>query len=159
MRMKVATSRAILARLNIMCGFAAIVQMTFSLWFYIVINNAYIVNRTISTETDREEKKNQNNFEVLANVWNLNGSIWFLGVLATVVLICIALSVRIIQNVNLVGAIRLLWVMLWVIPLQVKPMEAKLPTAVSVLLKGACSLTDLLYNWIIRLLQSHASVD
>jgi hypothetical protein len=36
------------------------------------------------------------------------------------VLVTIGLTIRAVQNVNLVGAIRFLWVILWVIPLQVR---------------------------------------
>jgi hypothetical protein len=52
-------------------------------------------------------------------MWNINGSVWFLGLLAFVVLFAIALTTRVVRDVNLAGAVRLFWVLLWVIPLQV----------------------------------------
>lgn len=74
------------------------------------------MDRNIPTQTNIET---ESDFEVLTNVWNINGSIWFLGVLAVVVLVAIALTTHVIRNVNLAGTVRLFWVLLWVIPLQV----------------------------------------
>lgn len=110
------TYRSVLTRLNWLCGFFSFFQFLSSLSYYILLQNPSLVDRNI----DRDENVDfQSNIEVLTNVWNLNGSIWFLGVLSLLVLISLALTIRVIQNVNLAGAIRFLWLVLWVIPLQV----------------------------------------
>ena len=119
MRMQQGTYRSVLVRLNILCACFATVQFLCTLWLYIIMQNTSIVDRTLLTETDAESGS-QSRFEVLTNFWNLNGPVWCLGVLAVVVLVSIALTVRVIQNVNLAGAIRFLWLIVWVIPLQVR---------------------------------------
>lgn len=119
MRMKQGTYRSVLVRLNILCVCFATAQSICSLWLYIIMQNPSIVDRTLPTETI-EESEDESGFELLTSFWNLNGPVWCLGVLAVVVLVSIALTVRVIQNVNLAGAIRFLWVLVWVIPLQVR---------------------------------------
>jgi hypothetical protein len=97
----------------------AAAQVLASSWCFVILQNRYIVDRNIENLTTQETEYD-NRFEVLTNVWNLNGPVWCIGLLALVVLIAVAFTVRAIQNVDLVGAIRFLWVILWVIPLQVR---------------------------------------
>jgi hypothetical protein len=118
-RLKQRTNRSVLVRLNVLCAFFAAGQLAASLWFYIIMQNSSVVDRDALAATQWEIDR-QNNFEVITNVWNLNGPIWCLGACAAVVLVTIGLTIRAVQNVNLVGAIRFLWVILWVIPLQVR---------------------------------------
>jgi hypothetical protein len=117
--MEYGTYRSVLLRLNILCGVLATVQVTASVWYFVILQNPIIVDRTIETETVREVA-NDNQFEVLTNVWNLNGPVWCLGILSCVVLFMVGLTIRVIRNVDLAGAIRFLWVILWVIPLEVR---------------------------------------
>lgn len=112
------TYRSVLIRLTILCAIFALAQLISTLWFYTVLESKALVDRTIPTETNIEIEY-QSEFEVLTNVWNINGSIWFLGVLSVVVLVAIVLTTRVVRNVNLAGAVRLFWVLLWVLPLQV----------------------------------------
>jgi hypothetical protein len=118
-RMKYSTYRSVLYRLNILCGFMAVVQLLSSCWLFVVLQNRYIVNRTLEPETE-EEVDFDSRFEVLTNVWNLNGPIWCIGALSLIILLAVSCTVRAIHNVDLVGAIRFLWIILWVVPLQVR---------------------------------------
>lgn len=118
-RMKQGTYRSVLVRLNIMCTFFAIIQFVSAIWLYIVLENPYIVQRSVPTATVGENEV-QRNAEFLTIVWNLNGPVLFLGTTSGVVLLSITLTVRVIRDVNLAGAIRYLWVLLWVIPMVVR---------------------------------------
>jgi hypothetical protein len=71
------------------------------------MQNSSIVDRNLVNET-QSELESQSNFEVVTNVWNLNGPVWCLGALAAVVLFAIGLTVRVVQNVNLAGTVRYL---------------------------------------------------
>jgi hypothetical protein len=113
------TYRSVLIRLTILCAIFAVAQIISTLWFYIILKSRSLADRHIPTETNIETEKFQSDFEVLTNVWNINGSIWSLGLLSVVVLFTIVLTTRVVRDVNLVGAVRLFWVLLWVIPLQV----------------------------------------
>ena len=98
----------------------AIVQLVASSFHFAVLHSRTLVNRNLPTSTLIEIKnENDNKFEVLTNVWNLNGSVVLLGLVALVVFVAVVSTVRAIQNVNLVGAIRYYWLILWVLPLQV----------------------------------------
>ena len=113
------TYRSVLVRLNILCAFFATGQVVSTVWFYIIMQSPLSsVDRDVANQTELETRRRQNEFEVLTNVWNINGSVWFLGVLALIVLVSIGLTIRVIRNVNLVGVVRFLWVILWVLPLQ-----------------------------------------
>jgi hypothetical protein len=102
--------------LNVLCAFFAAGHVAASLWFYVIMQNSSDRDALVATQL---EISRQSNFEVITNVWNLNGPVWCLGAVAAVVLVTIGLTIRAVQNVNLVGAVRFLWVILWVIPLQV----------------------------------------
>jgi hypothetical protein len=97
----------------------AVVQLLSSCWCFVILQNRYIVDRSIQSATE-EEVEFDSRFEVLTNVWNLNGPVWGIGALALIILVAVSCTVRAIQNVDLVGAIRFLWVILWVVPLQVR---------------------------------------
>lgn len=118
--MEYSTYRAVLFRLNILCGIMAIVQLTMSSFHFAALHSRTLVNRNLPTVTLIEViNENDNKFEVLTNVWNLNGSVLLLGIVALVVFVAVVSTVRAIQNVNLAGAIRYYWLILWVMPLQV----------------------------------------
>jgi hypothetical protein len=122
--MEYGTYRAVLFRLNILCGIMAIVQIAVSLWFYILLYGRRIVDRTLPTISALEvENEEANRFEVITNVWNLNGAILLLGIAAILIFATVVSTVRAIQNVDLYGAIRYLWLILWVIPLLVRYAE------------------------------------
>lgn len=123
MRLQHSTYRAVLARLIILCAGFAILQIVSGIWLYVILKSPSIVDREIVKKTASETMENQTGIPVLTNVWNLNGSVLLVSVLACVILLAIACTVRVIQNVNLAGAIRLLWIIVWVIPLQVRKRE------------------------------------
>jgi hypothetical protein len=118
--MEYSTYRAVLFRLNVICGFMAMVQLTASSFHFAVLHSRTVINRYLPSATLIEIKnENDNKFEVLTNVWNLNGSVVLLGLVALVVFVAVVSTIRAIQNVNLSGAIRYYWLILWVMPLQV----------------------------------------
>jgi hypothetical protein len=118
--MEYSTYRAVLFRLNVISGFMAIAQLTASSFHFTVLHSRTLINRDIPTATEVEIKnESDNKFEVLTNVWNLNGSVILLGLVALVIFVAVVSTIRAIQNVNLAGAIRFYWLILWVMPLQV----------------------------------------
>jgi hypothetical protein len=110
------TYRTVLSRLNILMAFFALGQLISALGLYIVMLSPNLVDRSIEYET-QEELENQSNIEVLTNVWNLNGCVFCLGLMGLIMLSAILLTVRAIQNVSIRVFIRLLWLLMWIIPL------------------------------------------
>jgi len=96
--------RFILARLNILSFFFSIVQLAASLWLIVVL----FFEGT--TNTDGAEYPRQ------FYLWNNNGSVIFIGCLAFILVITCFWTTRIVKEVDLVGALRFLWLLLWILP-------------------------------------------
>lgn len=112
------TDRAILARLNLLVAFFALFQVGSTLFLAILFYSPAIADRSLPTQTDSEQTSSSGLGE-LVNIWNLNSTIFVLGLIAFGILVAYFLTVRTIRNVNLIGAIRYLWVLLWVIPFEI----------------------------------------
>mmetsp|Transcript_13315 Transcript_13315/g.14909 ORF Transcript_13315/g.14909 Transcript_13315/m.14909 type:complete len:726 (-) Transcript_13315:1524-3701(-) len=99
------SDRFILARLNILSFFFATIQLVASLWLCVVL---FI----------KGEFNNNGDFGSEIHIWNNNGSVVIIGCLALVLIMCVFWTVRIIKEVDLVGALRFLWLLLWILPLE-----------------------------------------
>lgn len=113
------TDKAILGRLNILVAFFSAGQVGSALFLFIVMFLPNLVDREVTKQSDKESENGGNGFEILVNIWNINTHVFALGVLASVNLFASILTIRVIRNVNLVGAIRYLWLLLWMIPFQI----------------------------------------
>jgi hypothetical protein len=51
--------------------------------------------------------------------WNLNGLAFGIGTLAIIIIVICFCTIRVIREVDLGGAIRYLWAMLWIVPFEV----------------------------------------
>ena len=108
------TDRAILARLNILVGVLALFQIAAALGFLILIAAPNLADRTIPTQTESESQAQQTRSRSSSSIWNVTLNLYLIGVEAFVLVVAAALTVRVVRNVNLVGAIRYLWVLLYV---------------------------------------------
>ena len=99
------SDRFILARLNIISFFFAAIQLVASLWLFVVL----FVKGEIS---------NQGEFQTEMHFWNNNGCILFIGGLALALVFTCFWTTRIVKEVDLVGALRFLWLLLWILPLE-----------------------------------------
>jgi hypothetical protein len=98
------TDRAVLNRLLILCIFVSLVQLTGSLWLAAVLLVL--------------DKQHGMFSEFAPNFWNLNGAALAVGSLAFAIIASCFFTIRVVRVVDLVGAIRHLWVLLWLLPLQ-----------------------------------------
>jgi len=111
------TDRSILARLNILVVIFTSLQIASTIFMAAVSWNRPD-EYAIGNLTDEEESAKSTRGPVLFNVWTTNVYIYFTGMLAFLNFTSAVFTIRVIRNVNLVGAIRYLWVLLWVLPLQ-----------------------------------------
>lgn len=102
------TDRSILARLNVLVTFMAVIQITSAVFLASVSWNKP-EDDAITNLTDEEEYARSTRGPVLFNVWTTNVYIYFTGMLALTNFFSALLTIRVIRNVNLVGAIRYLW--------------------------------------------------
>jgi len=109
------TDRAILARLNVLVGFVAIFQVGSALFLGIVNGAPALADRSLETTTE-EEREAQSYGARNLTVWHLSIAVYMVGIEAFILVVSAILTVRVVRNVNLVGAIRYLWVLLWVLP-------------------------------------------
>jgi hypothetical protein len=109
-----ATDRSILYRVNILCAFFAFGQVVAASLLLVLINSNRLVERykSVVSRTSRSGT-------ISLDLWNLNGSVSFLGVLGAVILITVIITLKIVREVNLRGAVRYLWTLLWLLPLQI----------------------------------------
>ena len=94
------TDRAVLTRLITLCVICSTLQMTGSVW---LLAELLILD---------DEKGLLTGFA--PNFWNMNGAALTSGVLGMVIIVSCFFTIRVIRVVDLVGAIRYLWVLLWV---------------------------------------------
>ena len=109
-----ATDRSILYRLNILCAFFAFGQVTAGSFLLVVLNSNLIVNRYNSVVVRTEDSTS---FSL--DLWNLNGSVFCIAMVGLIILVTVLCTLRIVREVNLRGAVRYLWTMLWLLPLQI----------------------------------------
>jgi hypothetical protein len=113
------TDKAILGRLNVLVAFFSAGQVGSALFLFCVMFIPNLVDREVVPQSAKEAQNGGSGIEILVNIWNINTHVYALGVLASVNLFASIMTIRVIRNVNLVGAIRYLWLLLWMIPFQI----------------------------------------
>jgi hypothetical protein len=113
------TDKAILGRLNVLVAFFSAGQVGSALFLFCVMFLPNLVDREVVPQSEKEAANGGSGIEILVNIWNINTHVYALGVLASVNLFASIMTIRVIRNVNLVGAIRYLWLLLWMIPFQI----------------------------------------
>lgn len=99
------TDREVLTRLNILCLFMAFAQLCAAIWL-----------GTVLLVLDDEPRP----FVGFApHFWNLNGAAFSVGILGFILIVTCLCTIRVIKEVDLVGAIRYLWVVLWLVPFEI----------------------------------------
>eukprot|EP00536_Pseudo-nitzschia_multiseries_P006265 jgi/Psemu1/286351/fgenesh1_pg.130_\ len=96
------SDRFILSRLNVLSFFFAAGQLAASVWLCVVLF------------VDGAEQEFRHGF----HLWNNNGIVAFIGCLGVLLLFTCFWTVRIVKEVDLVGALRFLWLLLWILPIE-----------------------------------------
>ena len=104
LRASALNDRIILARLNILSFFFSTIQLAASLWLIVVVYVEGLLN------PDGDEYRHE------FYLWNNNGCIVAIGCLAFVLVFTCFWTTRIVKEVDLVGALRFLWLLLWILP-------------------------------------------
>lgn len=121
-RLSQKTDRAIVERLNILCAFFAFFQLLSAVLLFVFITGGiaehdvpdYAPTGDLSGPDSSKLK-----VKLMANIWNINGAVFALGGISFLLFATTIIIVPVVRNVNLLGAIRYLWLLLWIIPFQV----------------------------------------
>jgi len=109
-----ATDRQILLRLNLLCAFFCVLQVMIGVFIFITKFTGYV-------EKDNNEVSNPDVDKppISVDLWSLETFVYFISLINFVLLIATVLAHRAIRNVNLVGSVRFMWVLFWLLPLQI----------------------------------------
>jgi hypothetical protein len=107
------TDRMTLVRLNILCAFFALWQFGVGIFIIIVTLSEAVADRGVDDYSFHYREA------LTPNLWMMSGSLLFLSFVGFVLLITLILSIPAIRRVNLVGALRFMWVLHWILPLQI----------------------------------------
>jgi hypothetical protein len=99
------TDRAVLTRLNILCLFFTCCQLFASVWLAILL---------LAVDDERGALAGFS-----THFWNLNGATFAVGILGFIIIVTCCCTIRVIKEVDLPGAIRYLWVVLWLVPFEI----------------------------------------
>jgi hypothetical protein len=108
-----ATDRNILYRLNILCAFFAFGQVVAAASLLAALFSNGRFEQRHESVVDREDATSNS-----LDVWNLNFTVCVFGALGVVIFFTAICALRTVREVNLRGAVRYLWTMLWLLPLQ-----------------------------------------
>lgn len=107
------TDRMTLVRLNILCVFFALWQFGVGIFIIIVTFSEAVADRGVDDYSFHYQEA------LTPNLWMMSGSLLFLSFVGLVLLITLVVSIPIIKRVNLLGALRFMWVLHWILPLQI----------------------------------------
>ena len=110
------TDRVTLTRLNVLCAVFALWQFGVGIFILVVFLSTSVVDRNLDAGTKYTTYYKE---ALTPNLWMMSGSLLILSVVGFVLFITMGLTIPVIRRVNLVGAIRFMWVLYWVLPLQI----------------------------------------
>mmetsp|Transcript_5015 Transcript_5015/g.7415 ORF Transcript_5015/g.7415 Transcript_5015/m.7415 type:complete len:794 (-) Transcript_5015:39-2420(-) len=109
-----ATDRMILTRLNMLSAVFALWQLGVGIFIMIVFLSDNVAERVGAVSAQSKYRE-----ALSPNLWMVSGSLLLLSLVGLVLFITMVVTIPVIRRVNLVGAIRFMWVLYWLIPLQI----------------------------------------
>jgi len=110
------TDRVTLTRLNVLCIFFALWQFGVGIFVLVAFLSDTIVDRNLGEEISYRTYYRE---ALTPNLWMMSGSLLILSIVGFVLLVTMILTIPVIRQVNLIGAIRFMWVLYWILPLQI----------------------------------------
>lgn len=111
------TDREILLRLNRLCAFFSLLQICYGVFTLVMKFITYDDDQADSANDPDKEGVDKPWFN--SDLWSLDTFVIALSAINFVLLIASMLAQRSIRDVNLVGAVRFMWVLFWLLPLQI----------------------------------------
>ncbi len=102
-----------MSRMNILNAIFALGQVGVAIWFGLI----EVANFVVPDRVPEHSQTNQKTF--VPNLWNPSSSLTCIGVVGFIILVTNLVALRAIKEVNLLGAIRYLWVITWMVPFEI----------------------------------------
>lgn len=114
-----ATDRQIVIRLNVLIVFFCFVQIASGLFLLITVLMGYKQHAQIGAESRLYYEGDKDKPIVTQDLWSLTTFVYFLAGINVILLIAAMLAQRAIRYVNLTKSVRYMWVLFWILPLQI----------------------------------------
>mmetsp|Transcript_7546 Transcript_7546/g.10416 ORF Transcript_7546/g.10416 Transcript_7546/m.10416 type:complete len:736 (+) Transcript_7546:152-2359(+) len=122
-----ATDRAVLYRLNILCAVFAAVQAAVGIFLSIVLiaypstnnNSIYDEEEGVLPRSSDSSTYITDFAEGRINIWELNIMLYVIAVVSVVLFVVMICTLRVIRQVNILGAVRYMWALYWIIPIHI----------------------------------------
>jgi len=108
-----ATDREILLRLNLICAFFCVIQICSGIFIFLIQFTGYVEDDENELASEADEDKPL----ISADLWSLQLFVYSISVVAFVLLVASMVAQRAIREVNLVGSVRYMWVLFWLLPI------------------------------------------
>lgn len=110
------TDRDTLIKLNYLCATIALWQFGVGIFILIIFLSNDIVERNLDEGVPYRQYYKE---ALTPNLWMMSGSLLVLSFVGFVLFVTTVFTIPVIRRVNLVGAIKYMWVLYWVLPLQI----------------------------------------
>lgn len=114
-----ATDRQIVIRLNILIGFFCLAQIASGLFLLSTTLMGYQQSARYAADTKEYNEADKDKPIITQDLWSLTTFIYFLAGINFVLLFSAMLAQRAIRYVNLTKSVRFMWVLFWILPLQI----------------------------------------
>mmetsp|Transcript_22291 Transcript_22291/g.44897 ORF Transcript_22291/g.44897 Transcript_22291/m.44897 type:complete len:821 (-) Transcript_22291:1051-3513(-) len=114
-----ATDRQIVIRLNVLVVFFCLAQIASGLFLLSTALMGYKKSAEDAADTKAYNEADKDKPLVTQDLWSLTTFIYFLAGINIVLLIAAMLAQRAIRYVNLAKSVRYMWVLFWILPLQI----------------------------------------
>jgi hypothetical protein len=111
-----ATDKAILGRLNILMSLFTFYQIGLCCFLMAVLYSPTLLDRGIDPGLGTSYKGYTWQADLSSNLWTMNGIIFFTSFFSLILLLSTIMTWRVVRYVDLVGAIRFLCVLKWIVP-------------------------------------------
>jgi len=113
------TDRVILTKLNKLCIICALYQILCGVAYTVVLLSQKIADRTSLLEGEGDAQIDLYKEALIPSLWIPSGSLLWIAAIGFIVFVTMISTARSIRRVNLQGALRYMWVLYWILPLQI----------------------------------------
>lgn len=115
-----ATYRSILSRLNILCAFVTLIQIGMGCFIgcTLLLNRDAHYNERVDDILTMNKGSSLFKEIIISNIWTPSGHVLAMAIMGIVLFVTMIVTRKYVLHVNILGAIRYLWILYWLIPME-----------------------------------------